>query len=197
MNRPDMKTILIAIAGLFLSGTAQAESQYIEENKIPMEIRKFILPGTHLLAMESADLNGDNLADYILVLEKPDVEEEQRPLLIITRSADGSLKRVKQNNKAVYCSNCGGMMGDPFQDVSVGPKTFTINHYGGSGWRWSTSTTFNYSRKDKTWQLVGVETSSFHAADHEKVETKHHKPPRDFGKIDIADFDPDNYLKKK
>lgn len=192
-----MKIIFTTFACLFLAVVARAESTYIAEEKIPAEVRKFITPGTHLLAMETADLNGDNLADYILVLEKPDVEDDQRTLLIITRSPDGSLNRVKQNSKVVYCSTCGGMMGDPFQDVTVGPKTFTINHYGGSGWRWSTSTTFNYSRKDKTWQLVDVETSSFHASDPEKIKTTHHKPPRDFGKIDIADFDPDNYLKKK
>jgi len=58
-------------------------------------------------------------------------------------------------------------------------------------------TKFNYSRRDKTWQLVQVINTSFHAGDPENMTTQTHTPPKDFGKIDIADFDPENYLKKR
>ncbi|NVN93495.1 MAG: hypothetical protein HXX11_23260, partial [Desulfuromonadales bacterium] len=115
--------------------------------------------------------------------------------LIVIRSADGSLNLVKRNNKVVYCSTCGGMMGDPFQGISARKKTITVSHFGGSAWRWATTTTFNYSRKDNTWQLVLVQNDSFHASDPENLTSKQHKPPRDYGKIDFAEFDPDNYLK--
>jgi hypothetical protein len=194
-----MKKALIVMFLLFISATAYAEPNYIDDAELPAEIRSFILPKTRLLAMEKADLNRDGLEDYLLVLEKqnPEQEEGQRPLLILTRLPDGSLKLVKQNHKLVYCSSCGGMMGDPFQGVKAGKGTFTVSHYGGSAWRWSVDTTFNYSRIDKTWQLVQVQHDSFHAGDPEKVKTERHRPPKDFGKIDIADFDPDNYLKKK
>lgn len=191
-----MRIVLVMLCLLWAT-TALAESEYLDDSKIPAEIKPFILPGTRALALEAADLNGDNLKDYLLVLEKPGVEEGQRPLLIIVRTADGKLKLAKRNDKVVFCSTCGGMMGDPFQGVRVSAKSFTVDHYGGSGWRWSTATTFNYSRRDKTWQLVMVRNETFHAGDPEKVETTIHKPPRDFGKIDIADFDPENYLKNK
>lgn len=192
-----MKIIAAIMLSLFTAMSAHAESTYLEESKLPEEVRKFILPGTKPLALETADLNRDNLNDYILVLEKPEVEEEQRPLLILLRMADGTLKLAKRNNKAVYCSTCGGVMGDPFQGISAGKGTFTISHYGGSGWRWSVETKFNYSRRDKTWQLVQVINTSFHAGDPENSTTKTHTPPKDFGKIDIADFDPEHYLKKR
>lgn len=136
----------------------------------------------------------------MLVLERqkakasdPDIEEGQRPLLILVRGAEGTLKEARRNSKVVYCSSCGGVMGDPFQGVEVGPKTFTVSHYGGSAWRWSVDYKFNYSRRDDTWQLVKVEETNFHAMSPEKEEIKVSTPPKDFGKIDIADFDPDNW----
>jgi hypothetical protein len=85
------------------------------------------------------------------------------------------------------------MMGDPFQGVEVGPKTFTVSHYGGRAWGWSVDYTFNYSRRDNTWQLVRVEESSFHAFEPDKIKRAVYVPPKHYGKIDIADFDPDNW----
>lgn len=84
-------------------------------------------------------------------------------------------------------------MGDPLMGVTAGPGSFTINNYGGSAWRWEANFTFNYSRIDKTWQLVRVEHESFHAMNPDKVKQSVERPPYDFGKIDIADFDADNY----
>jgi hypothetical protein len=92
------------------------------------------------------------------------------------------------------CSECGGMMGDPFAGVTVRTNTFTVNHYGGSAWRWTADYKFNYSRIDKTWQLVRIEKTNFHAADQKKtLERNVMTPPKDFGKVDIADFDPSAY----
>lgn len=84
-------------------------------------------------------------------------------------------------------------MEDPFQGVTAGLRTFSVDHYGGSAWRWSVSTQFAYSRRDDTWQLVRVVNESFHTLDPEGVKRKVETPPRDFGKIDIADFDPQRY----
>ena len=203
-GRLIMNRILLFILMIFiLSASSTAQTEYVPDSKAPAEIKKFIPPGNKLLALESADLNGDGLQDYILVLEKqkanesdPDIDIDQRPLWIIIRTKEGSLQIVKKNEKVVFCSTCGGVMGDPFQGVEVGLKTFTVNHYGGSGWRWSKSFRFNYSRIDDTWQLVRVEETSFHSSTPEKVTKKIYTPPQHFGKIDISDFDPENYLSK-
>jgi hypothetical protein len=88
------------------------------------------------------------------------------------------------------------MMGDPFAGVTVAKNTFTVNHYGGSAWRWSADYKFNYSRIDKTWQLVRIEKTSFHASDPKKtLNRKVMTPLKHFGKVDIADFDPSKYDK--
>ena len=55
---------------------------------------------------------------------------------------------------------------------------------------------FAYSRRDRTWQLVRVESRSFRTSYPDDVQVTVEEPPRDFGKIDIGDFDPEDYLGK-
>ena len=173
------------------------------ELKIPAEVAPFVEPGTKAIALEKADLNGDRRDDFILVLEKESAARDenefpvnQRPLLILLRGADGKLTSSKRNERVVMCSQCGGVFGDPFDGVIAGRNTFSVEHYGGSNWRWKFSYKFNYSRIDQTWQLVQVKELHYHTSNPNKVDSKIYTPPRHFGKIDIADFDSENYLKK-
>ena len=183
--------------------SAHAQTEAVE---VPVEVKPFVEQRTKPIALESADLNGDGLQDYILVLERenPSIKDEndfpknQRPLLILVRGADNKLTAAKRNELIVMCSQCGGMMGDPFAGVSVAKNTFTVSHYGGSAWRWSVAYKFNYSRIDRTWQLVRIEEESFHATDPQKtMKRKIKTPPKNFGKVDIANFDPSAFDKQK
>jgi len=169
--------------------------------KIPAEVAPFVEKGTTAIALEKGDLNGDGREDFILVLEKEnpakdkdDFPSEQRPLLILLRGADGKLALAKRNERVVKCSQCGGVFGDPFEGVIAGRNTFSVEHYGGSAWRWKYSYKFNYSRINKTWQLVRVEELNYHTSNPNKMKTRIYTPPKDFAKVDIADFDPENYL---
>ena len=184
---------------LILAATAAgADTPAVE---VPAEARSFVEAGTVPIAIEHADLNGDGRLDVLLVLEKqkaaesdPDIEEEQRPLLILVRERNGTLALRKRSDKVVFCSSCGGAMGDPFIGVKTARKAFTVQHYGGSAWRWSVDYTFRYSRRGDTWQLTLVEQKSFHALDpDDQVDVKMYESPKHFGKIDIADFDPDDW----
>ena len=182
----------------FVVAVASAqESSTLATSALPAELRPFVLPGTKAIAVERGDLNGDGRLDVVLVLERQkaragddDIEQGQRPILILVRRADGSLALAARNDAAAYCSTCGGAIGDPFMGVKVGTKTFTVSNYGGSAWRWSADYRFDYSRRDDTWQLVRVTESSFHASDPDKAKTKVRRPPKDFGKIGFAEFDP-------
>ncbi len=193
------RLLIIIVATGIVPALAHA-TEYLETESLPPGVRSFVAADTRPLHVASADLNGDGLKDYILVLERETatpsdakLDERQRPLLILVRHPDGALKEAARNEKIVYCSTCGGMMGDPFQDIKAGVRTFSVHHYGGSAWRWSISYTFNYSRRDKTWQLVRVSQDSYHASDPDKAEITISTPPKDYGKIGISDFDPDNW----
>ena len=48
-------------------------------------------------------------------------------------------------------------------------------------------------RLDQTWQLVRAEERSYHTSDPEKMKTRVLTPPKDYGKVDIADFDQEHY----
>ena len=158
-----------------------------------LDVQPFVEKNTTVLAVERGDLNRDGREDAVLVLE-PAAADQPRPLLILLRDAKGTLKLAKRSAKAVYCRECGGMMGDPFQGITIKNGRFTVAHYGGSSWRWSAAYTFGWSKRDQSWQLVRVETDSFHASEPNASDKKVHTPPRDFGLIDISDFDPDEYL---
>ena len=165
--------------------------------KIPAEVKPFVEKGAAAVALETGDLNGDGTMDFILVTEKTkaepgasDIADDERSLLILVRGGGaGKLTLAKRNEKVVYCRSCGGVMGDPFAGVEVRRNGFTVNNYGGSSWRWSESYVFNYSRRDNTWQLVRATEETFNALEPKKVKTKI-LLPKNFGKIDINDFDP-------
>ena len=193
-----MRTIVLGL--LLLCAAPPSAAAQDEALKIPEEVKPFVEAGTKAIALEAADLNGDGGGDFVLVLERenPSKDENdfpvrQRPLLILVRGADGKLSEATRNELLVMCSQCGGVFGDPFEGVEVGRNTFTVNHYGGSNWRWKNSYKFNYSRIDRTWQLVRTEEISYHTSDPDKMKTQVFTPPRHYGKIDIADFDPENY----
>ena len=194
----SMLRTLLLLLFLFVQKPAFSHEP-IPDNKIPEELKQFVEPGTKAISINAADLNGDGLSDYILVLEKqqssdPDIEDRQRFLLIVVRQPDSRLQVKKRSDKVVLCSSCGGTWGDPFDSIKVGPKTFTVSHYGGSRERWETNYTFSYSRRDDTWQLVRAEeiTSDIFDPKHKKYREVL-TPPKHFGKIDISDFDPENY----
>ena len=196
-----MRRFVLLLISLFVAPLLLAAQE--SELKVPAEVAPFVEPNTKAIAVEKADLNGDGREDFILVLEKAnpaknqdDFPVNQRPLLILLRGADGKLTSAKRNEQIVMCSECGGVFGDPFEAVIAGRNTFSVEHYGGSNWRWKFSYKFNYSRMDQTWQLVRVEELEYHTSNPNKMDRKIYTPPRHFGKIDIADFNPDNYLKK-
>lgn len=192
-----MRTMMMM---MMLCAAPTVAAAQVEELQVPTEVRPFVETGTKAIALEAADLNGDGRGDFVLVLERenPSLDRDdfplnQRPLLILLRGVGGKLSAAKRNELLVMCSKCGGVFGDPFEGVEVGRNTFTVNFYGGSNWRWKYAYKFNYSRVDQTWQLVRAEEISYHTSDPDKMETRVFTPPRDYGKIDLADFDPEHY----
>lgn len=183
---------LFAAFTIYSAAAAHAEDT-------PAELVPFVEKGTKLLDFASADLNGDNLPDYVFILEKQNVPSDvgQRPLKIAVRDAAGKLNIVKANDKMVLCSECGGMMGDPFEGIEAKRNTFSVSFYGGGGERWSLIYEFKYSKRDKTWQLTLVDTSSFPFDNQDATKTKQFRPPKDYGKIDISEFDPEKHIPQK
>jgi hypothetical protein len=164
--------------------------------KLPGSVTHFIPNGYSALYATEGDLNKDSIADVILILKKNgeentsnvDKHPEKRPLLILTGQADKTYKLAAKNDNAVYCIDCGGMMGDPFVQITIKNGFFSVEHYGGSAWRWTKIVTFKYSAKDDQWFLHKNGTESFNANEPKKVETKI-LTVKDFGVVQFEKYD--------
>jgi hypothetical protein len=190
----------ILLALLLVPPGAEAQTIRHDDVAIPAAARPFVAAETRPIAFATGDLDRDGRPDALLVLEattrKPDDEESDgftRTLVVLVGQADGTYREAARNAKVAYCTGCGGVMGDPFEGVEVKPGSFTVSNAGGSNWRWSHAYTFNYSRRDRTWQLVRVVSRSLNTGQPDLEEVKVSTPPKDFGKIDLADFDPESW----
>ena len=191
----------LLFATFLLAPLAVHADEVESPDQLPQELRAFVEPGTKPIWFSKADLDKDGKPDYLLVLQKDrkpgaeeyEMEETQRPLLVLVDGEGGKLREAARNERVVLCSNCGGVMGDPFVGIEAQAGAFTVMHYGGSSWRWSSNVKFGYSRKDRAWQLVRVEESNFHTANPDKEKVEVATPPKDFGKIDFRDFDPEKW----
>jgi hypothetical protein len=192
---------LLAAAWLASAAHAQAPPQEFDcraPASLPVAVRGFVEARTCAIALERADLDRDGRADFLLVLERLDPapnpdDGRLRSLLVLVAGDGGRLRAAARSDRVVACTRCGGIWGDPFDGIDAGPGTFTVNHYGGSAWRWRADYTFGYSPRDRAWQLVRVSTLSYHNSNPDSMTKRVYTPPRHFGKIDLREFDPENY----
>ena len=165
-------------------------------DNLPSELLEFVPSNYSVLDTLSGDLNLDEINDYILVLKKNGEDTlsnvidnpERRPLLILLRDKNNKLKFAKRNDNTVYCIDCGGVMGDPFMGLTIKNGYFSVEHYGGSAWRWTRIITYKYSKQENDWFLHKDGSESFHASEPEKVESNI-RTTKDFGKIKFTEFD--------
>lgn len=169
-------------------------------------LNKFVPKGYKIVKWKSGNLNMDEKDDVILVIGKieneevaetgsteyNDMDEEERPLLILTANDNGELKEVTRNDKVVMCPDCGGVMGDPFGEagsIVIKNGYFSIESMGGSSDRWVRIITFKYDTTKKSWFLHkdGQVSWNTHEVDSEE-ETVYSK--KDFG---VVPFEAYNY----
>jgi len=188
-----LNTPLICCVLLFQVLYTQAQSN---SSPLPPDVKKYIPKGYAVLESSKGDLNRDAFPDLVLVLHKPDEKETseviehptKRPLLIFTGTSAQNFRLMARNDNAVYCVDCGGQMGDPFTGITIKNGYFSVEHYGGSGWRWTRIITFRYSPKEQNWFLYKDGGESYHASDPEKVSEKV-KTSKVFGKVPFSKFD--------
>jgi len=199
-SKMHKKSLLVLMMMCAMALTTMAQRDAV---KIPDELKEFLLHNTKPIELKSADLNMDGKMDYVMVLTSTNVEagkehndESRRITLIIIRKETGELSIFARNENVAFCASCGGMMGDPFEGVEVKPGSFTFINSGGSRERWSYSYQFNYSKKDKAWQLVKVTESEVDTLKPRRGKTTILTPPKHYGKIDFVDFDPDDFKGK-
>jgi hypothetical protein len=162
----------------------------LEIDNLPAEINALIPEGYVPLDVSSGDLNLDSFPDVVLIVKKPNESDtsdvidnpEKRPLLVILGDGNGKYKLAARNDNVVFCVNCGGVFGDPFEGVTIKRGYFSVEHYGGSNWRWTKIITFKYSKADNNWLLTRIGRDSFHTSDPNKSKSDI-KTAKNFGKV--------------
>ena len=172
-----MKLYLILLISIFLMAT----------DEIPKEIE--IPKGYSVLSFTKGDLNFDEFQDAILILKHKDEDREdyKRPLYILIGDSKGKFKVVAENNNSVLGYSDGGIYGDPFTGVTIKKGYFSIEHYGGSNWRWTRIVTFKYDKKKKDWFLYKDGGESYHISKPQKITTDI-ATTKDFGIVPFSKF---------
>jgi hypothetical protein len=160
-----------------------------------LDLLSLIPPGYELHDTLTGNLNLDSITDMLIIAKKHNEKElaektdstVKRLLLVAIGSHDGTFITKHQSENIILCAGCGGAMGDPFAAMVIKNGFFSIEHYGGSSWRWERTTTFRYSPKDNDWLLHKDGTSSFHAAGPERV-TETLRTVKETGRVFFADF---------
>ncbi|AUZ04111.2 MULTISPECIES: hypothetical protein [Vitreoscilla] len=137
-----LKTIHKIIAISMVLGTAQwAQAQVLGEAR--------------------GDLDGDGQAEIVVVTDtgRPsnnDLGSIRK--LEVFKIQNGKRSLWQQSQQVILPSQAGGMMGDPFQEISIKNGSLFVNHAGGSSWKWDTRDQYRY--QNGQFELIGYQSSS-------------------------------------
>ena len=113
------------------------------------------LSSMKVLGEVEGDLNKDGVPEKVVIYDT-DSETEfgtEREIHIFKKEND-AWSLWKTSIGAVLPSAHGGMMGDPFQEVSIVRNCIVIYHFGGSRWKWNYTHRYRFQNND--WQLIGA-----------------------------------------
>lgn len=110
--------------------------------------------GLIVLGEASGDLDKDSIAEKVIIYDTHDTTDTGtvRELWIFKRTQDKWQVWMKSKN-AVLKSHEGGVMGDPFSEVTIKNGILNISFEGGSSWKWNY--TDKYRFQNNNFQLIG------------------------------------------
>lgn len=129
--------------------------------------------GYTVLDTATGDLNLDAWPDKIIILKKDgedSISGALRPLLILTGLEHNQYKFETRNDSVVMCQDCGGVFGDSYEHITIKKGYFSIEHYGGSSWRWSRIITFKYLKDQNGWVLHRDAGESYQISNPDNTE---------------------------
>jgi len=154
------------------------------------ELRYFIPPEFEVLDSKTGDLNQDGLKDIVLILKAKNEDifpDSNRPVFILFGNFEGKYKMFSRNKNIVFCKDCGGGFGDPYQAITIKNNFFSIEHYGGSSRRWSRTVTFKFEKKLNNFVLHKDEGSSMDVLNLDEHTSFLHNE-KDFHKMLFSDY---------
>ncbi|MES2776137.1 MAG: hypothetical protein V4722_18310 [Bacteroidota bacterium] len=151
----------------------------------------FIPVGFTILDSAIGDINKDGIKDAVLILK---VKNEAawsstvRPLLVLEGNKRKQFKLVARNDHVVMCWDCGGVHGDPYVRTVIKNGYFSVEHFGGSGWRWTRVITFKFNSKTQKLMLHRDAGHYWHVSEDGK-KTERINGEKDFDKLPFDKYD--------
>jgi hypothetical protein len=164
-------------------------STLLLSKELPRSVIKIIPKDYKVLNFTRGNLNLDKFKDAILILKhKGESNNEfKRPLYILIGNGKGDYKVVAKNSNSVLGFFDGGVFGDPLDCVVIKKGYFSIEHYGGSNWRWTRVVTFKYNKKKNNWFLYRDGGVSYHTSNPNKVQ-KEVQTVKNFGIVPFEKY---------
>ncbi len=190
-----MKQLLLT--SLFAFSIVSAIAQQAND-----DLKALTPKGYKILFQYDSDLNLDSLKDKILILGTDRSMGDsllrsilpegtnilKRPVVLLLRQKDGSLKRVTRNDQAIAQTLANI---DPFSGIKCEPGVFTIEHIVNNGPTHCTiASRFEWSPKQNDWLLkIYSHTCIFTTAGAGSNEDGYkEKTPKNFGKIPFGKY---------
>ncbi|WP_115810340.1 hypothetical protein [Winogradskyella pacifica] len=108
-----------------------------------------------ILDKKEGDLDNDGVFEKVIVYDtekETDMGTERQ--IYIYKKNHNKWELWKKSVGAILPSEHGGMMGDPFEGISIDRNCIVINHSGGARQRWHYTHRFRY--QSDAFQLIGV-----------------------------------------
>jgi hypothetical protein len=153
----------------------------------------FVMPGYSILDTVSGDLDQDGTKDMLLLL-RSNMEDsindvaERRSLLILLKKSDQQYYMAARNDEVVLCKECGGGWGDPYSIMVIIIGFFSVEHYGGSNWRWTDIVTFKYNPSKRNWFLHKWGKENWHTSVPDSTVSLKIQTPDNFGVVEFRNF---------
>jgi len=107
------------------------------------------------LAKETGDLDKDGQNELVIVYNTPQQTDFGTERLLRVFKKDGNSWKIwQESHTAVLSSDHGGMMGDPFDGLSIQLGCIVIDHFGGSRQKWHY--THRYRFQNGAFCLIGA-----------------------------------------
>lgn len=102
-----------------------------------------------------------------------------RPLTILKKVDGLEYELMARNDSVILCRACGGIFGDPWEDLQTEENSFIIYHMGGSSDRWTRNLEFYFNQEKGGWFLISDRGVSFSTHDPEGSFEEHIYTPDD------------------
>ena len=144
------KRISTYILVLFIFSSLSCKSQENKKSEIIQKPKSF-----KIIEEIEGDLDKDGISEKVIVYDtKKEIDLGTERQIYIYKRKNNNWKFWKKSIGAILPSEHGGLMGDPFEGISIERNCIVINHFGGSRQKWNYTHRFRFQSGE--FQLIGA-----------------------------------------